>query len=148
MVRWGKCTANPTLYDASLQQLYDQTDLDFKVEVINTGWPGWNSKTETNTIQTRLLGFDPDLFIVYDGWNDMRKERKNESGYSATEWKERWMEICVMGKQYDFDTIITLQPLVGTGEKILTAQEYEYKIKTLNILLNRITGLVQEVYQH
>jgi len=38
-------------------------------------------------------------------------------------WKDRWQKICELGKKEGFDTIITVQPIVGTGEKILTPAE-------------------------
>jgi len=108
-------------YPYYLQELYDDASLPFKIEVINTGWADMNSIKEVQLIKERLIGFDPDLFIVYDGWNDMALQT---TGYSSpTLWKERWIEICDLGKQYGYDTIITLQPMVNTGEKKLTAQE-------------------------
>jgi len=36
---------------------------------------------------------------------------------------ERWKEICELGKSNDFDTIVTLQPWLYYGKKILTEQE-------------------------
>ncbi len=108
-------------YPYYLQELYDDASLPFKIEVINTGWADMNSIKEVQLIKERLIGFDPDLFIVYDGWNDMALQT---TGYSSpTLWKERWIEICDLGEQYGYDTIITLQPMVNTGEKKLTAQE-------------------------
>lgn len=38
-------------------------------------------------------------------------------------WKSRWSEICKMGKDNGFDTIITLQPVLGSGKKPLTDWE-------------------------
>jgi len=38
-------------------------------------------------------------------------------------WKNTWENICKLEKNYNFKTIITLQPLVGTGEKNLTYEE-------------------------
>ena len=111
-------------YPAYLQRLYDKADLGFNVEVINAGWPGDWSVTETELIKERLLAFDPDLFIVLDGWNDNKYEK--ESGYglaSSTLWKERWIEVCKMENQFGYDIIIGLQPSIATGKKILTEQE-------------------------
>jgi len=38
-------------------------------------------------------------------------------------WKERWSEICILGKDKGFDTIITLQPILGSGNKELSKHE-------------------------
>jgi len=108
-----------------LQQLYDKTNLGFKVEVINTGWPKYWSVIESNLIKDRLVNFDPDLFVVYDGWNEVLNRIPGNKEKSATQWKETWMEICNLGEQYGYATIITLQPMIYTGNKILTEQEYK-----------------------
>jgi len=127
-------------YPFYLQELYDQTNLGVQVEVINAGWPKFWSFSETEKIKTKHLDYEPNLFIVFDGWNDMSQERqrkfnidfdwgniKNE--VSSIHWKDRWVEICDLGKIHNYDTIITLQPFVGTGKKILSNQEYELFIK-------------------
>jgi len=108
-----------------LQTQFDKSDLDFKVEVINTGWPGLWSLDETEMIKKRLLGFEPDLFIVYDGANDLNHQILRQDPFASPKiWKERWMEICDLGMVHGYDTIITLQPLVNTGKKIVNKQEY------------------------
>jgi len=113
-----------------LQTMFDEANLNFKVEVINAGWPfGW-SLTETDLIKSTLLEYEPDQFIVFDGWNDLVQVKKAHQKASATKWKERWMEICELGNQQSFDTIITLQPAVNTGKQILTNQELRHKIRT------------------
>ena len=111
-------------YPYYLQELYDNASLPFKIEVINTGWAGFWSIVEVKLIKERLIDFEPDLFIVYDGWNDADQQNKfNNELSSPTLWQERWMEICDLGEQYGYDTIIILQPMVSTGQKKLTAQE-------------------------
>jgi len=117
-------------YPIYLQKIYDDSDLNFNVEVINSGWAGGWSYTETELIKERLLVFEPDLFIVFDGWNDLAKQGKDNPNASALLWKERWIEICDIGKDYGFSTIITLQPSVATGNKILTIQENESLLAT------------------
>jgi len=117
-------------YPFYLQQLYDQTDLGLEVEIINTGWPRMWSLTETEMIKNRLIAFEPDLFIVLDGWNDLKQNTKSNTQASATLWKERWLEICDLGEKYHFDTIISLQAMVGAGKKILSEQESLEYLKT------------------
>jgi len=113
-----------------LQNLYDKTNLGVDVEVINTGKPGWGSVKETNLIKERLLNFEADLFIVSDGWNDVKDwKREGIDEASPTKWKENWAEICDMGKQFGYDTIITLQPMIHFSKKIFTEQESEYYLE-------------------
>lgn len=51
----------------------------------------------------------------------------NESPIKASLWESRWSEICVIGDENNFKTVIILQPLLGSGNKTLTA--WESKIK-------------------
>ncbi len=109
-----------------LQKFYDKTNLGLDVEVINVGKTKWGSIHESNFVKEHLVNFEPDLFIIYDGWNDMAQWLKGErSGASPTEWREIWMEVCELGKQYRYETAITLQPIIFTGKKIMTEQELE-----------------------
>jgi len=112
-------------YPFYLQERYDQTNLGFDVEVINAGWPGWNSINEINKIKKELLGYEPDLFIVYDGWNDANWLVRGHDEGSSIKWKERWIEICKLGKQYQFDTLITVHPVLGTGKRAAFVQEHD-----------------------
>ena len=57
-------------WPAFLQQKFDEMDLDFNVQVINAGIPKAFSEGEVKLIKNRLLQYQPDLFVVYDGWND------------------------------------------------------------------------------
>ena len=113
-----------------LEELYDDANLGLKVEVINAGWPGKWSLQETALIKDGLINFEPNLFIVYDGVNELQHLADfRESEASPPLWKQRWIEICELGKQHGFETIITLQPFVGTGKKILTVQEHESSLR-------------------
>ena len=112
-----------------LEEFYNQTNLDVNVEVINAGWPFRWSLPETTMIKENLLDYEPDLFIVYDGVNELIWQRKGHSNASPTQWMERWMETCDLGNKQGFDTIITLQPMISTGKKILTQQEVEQRLR-------------------
>ena len=100
-----------------LQNEFNNLNLQYNVEVINAGISGAWSQTEINLIKTKLLKFNPDLFIIYDGWNDLKAD--HAVGYT----KDAWKLMCTLGEIHDFDVIITLQPIAGFGNKILTQQE-------------------------
>jgi len=116
-------------YPNYLQEMFDQSNLGFKTEVINLGWPASWSLEETKMIKNQFLDYEPDLFIVYDGINELGHESKDFETASAAQWKERWAETCDLGKKYGFDVLVTIQPSVNTGEKILTKPEHAAKIK-------------------
>lgn len=74
----------------------------------------------------------PGLFLkIYNNYKFSSNEYTrhfNENGIDekAELWKTRWTDICELGSKTNFDVVITLQPLVGTGKKILTAEEKIY----------------------
>jgi len=124
---YGAAAIDNQTYPFYLQEMYDQSNLGFNVEVLNAGISGETSLDESNAIKKNYVRYDPDLFLVYDGINDARKQvEEGTKEYSSIKWQERWIEICEFGEQYQFDTIVTLQPTVGTGKKILTHQESEF----------------------
>ena len=166
-------TSDETTISGFLQKKFETTDSDFKVEVINAGSSGAYSKTETLYVKHKLLDFDPDLIIVYDGWNDARISYTSHIGErglagqlydnvkylqsvlpyyktpivireigvnlgsdqnlrtwtdanldkKVTLWKERWNEICLLTQKNDIKTLITIQPILGTGDRIVTESE-------------------------
>ena len=142
-----------------------------KIEVINAVTPQAYSFTESRLIKEKILSHNPDMLIIYDGWNDLQHDYGLYSEgtdpiltdkiirfigksdyvtpkvllshyfnlkYDSTNvikfdyeymdkkiisWKNTWQEICGLGEEYNFETVITLQPLVGTGNKVLTLEE-------------------------
>jgi len=126
---YGSGVFNNQTWPFYLQEFYDETNLDFKVEVINAGWPFRMSIEETLLIKEDLLDYEPNLFVVFDGFNELWSEAKKNKNATPTKWKERWMEICELGNQEEFHTIITLQPIVNTGNKKLTLQEADSKVE-------------------
>ena len=113
-------TSDETTIPGYLQQLLNEKNFEFDIEVINSGIQGADSGTEANLIEGKLVKFSPDLIIIYDGWNDLRANN------TPMIVKENWKTICEFGKENDFDVIIALQPIAGFGNKVLTKQESEY----------------------
>jgi len=113
-------TSDETTIPGYLQQFLNEKDFGFDIEVINSGIQGADSNTELKFIEQKLVRFSPDLVIIYDGWNDLRANN------APMEVKENWETICKLGKESDFDVIITIQPIAGFGSKVLTKQELKY----------------------
>jgi len=156
-----------------LQQFYDNEFPDIDIEVINAGIPKAYSYTETELIKNSLTKYNPDLIIVYDGWNDITHSYKqsdaientptdelirminrgdyltpkviiqNYFNYQRTStdiikfdtsqisekislWKNKLEEACMIGQVNNFKTTIIIQPLLGTGNKILSNEELYY----------------------
>jgi len=126
---YSAASLNDETISYHLQKKFNQYDLGVKIEVINAGIPGAWSATETAMIKDKLVEFAPDLLLVYDGWNDHSRKEVNRPNSDEYEWRDNWIESCKFGKQNNFETIVTLQPLVGNGKKFLTDQEYGILIR-------------------
>ena len=94
-----------------------------EIEVINAGWPGGWSFSEAKSIKEKWVHFEPDLFLVYDGFNERQRQVENHKMASANNWVERWIKICELGKQNNFDIVIVLQAMIGTGDRTLSLYE-------------------------
>ena len=188
--------SDDTTIPGFLQKKFETTEYDFKVEIINAGSVGAYSKTETLYVKDKLLNFDPDLIIVYDGWNDawipytshigerglagqlydnvkylqsilpyyktpiVIREIGMEliSAQGATTgtwtdanldkkiilWKERWNEICSLAQKNDVKTLVMIQPMIGTGDRIITESEES----TANLLQNDFMQLSSSMQKY
>ena len=116
-------------WPAYLQEMFDDEKLGVNIEVINAGIVGNNSRGEHALIKDRLSLYQPDLIIMYDGWNDAESNfTRNIPSSVGTlyidETIENWKSVCKMGNEKGFKTIIMLQPIAGTGNRILPDHEF------------------------
>ena len=112
-----------------LQKKFDEKDFGFDIEVINAGMAAATSKTEVQLVKNKLIDFSPDLIVVFDGINDAawvaNPNHPDWESQSEISWKDRWTEICNIGKKNGFDTIVTLQPFYKSGFQVLTENDYQ-----------------------
>jgi uncharacterized protein YjbI with pentapeptide repeats len=104
-----------------------------EIQIINAGIKGATSLTEVQLIKEKIIKFDPDLILVYDGFNDIKRYYgenldPNSKGVSDERlspilWKDRWIELCQFANKENFDVIVTLQPFLGIGERVYTDYE-------------------------
>ena len=108
-----------------VQKKFDDLNLGKKIQVINVGIPSSWSVNDFRIINDKIMNYEPDFLIIYGGWNDL--VRFTGSGnYAANPnwWEERQSIICDLAYESNIEVMIALQPFVGTGERILTHQEY------------------------
>ena len=115
---FGHAALDSETWPALLQQIINEKITGKKIEVINAGISGGTSESGYNLIKNKLLSFDPDLIIMYDGWNDQRLLPVETTIHS-------WKSVCKLGNNEGFDTTIVVQPLLLTGQRVLTEQEIE-----------------------
>ena len=93
-----------------------------KIEVINAGIDGAQTPGEHALIKDKISSLDPDLIIMYDGWND--------KDLPAKKTIQNWESACKLGKNEGFDAMIVVQSLPITGQRVTTEQEIE-KLKVI-----------------
>jgi uncharacterized protein YjbI with pentapeptide repeats len=110
-------SSDDTIIPGILQKIFDlDNSITQKIEVINAGISGGNSHNEFELL-INLNNFQPDLVIVYDGWNDLK------ANYAVEGIANHWDTMCFVSNQNNFDIILTIQPIAGFGNKKLTQQE-------------------------
>ena len=114
---YGESSTIDTTIPGILQKIFDSKNLDFEVEIINAGISGGNTKTEFELIKTKLVNYNPDLIIMFDGWNDLSAD------FSVMKIINNYELICSTAIENEFEVIMTLQPIAGFGDKSLTKQE-------------------------
>ena len=127
---FGDGNADNKTWPYHLHEIFDTLDLNYNVEIINAGFSSGWSGSEIKLIREKILDYNPDLLMVYDGWNDVRMQLGEPQGRIAnpemanpTLWKERWIESCEFTNANNVKTIVALQPFLGTGSRILSNQE-------------------------
>ena len=83
------------------------------------GQPGYFAAMEYNLIKNKLYTFEPDLIIMYDGFNDYVLHEPVDNTI------QNWKLVCKLGKNEGFDTIIIVQPIPTISHRVLTEQEVE-----------------------
>lgn len=84
-------TSDNTTIPGYLQNRFDNVDLPYKIEVINAGQEGSYSAVEINLVKDKLLEFEPDLLLVYDGVNDISRHLSSSSNYDSTTREISWL---------------------------------------------------------
>jgi len=63
---------------------------------------------------------------MFDGWDDMMVQNSPE------EWRDNWVDGCNFAKEHGIDTILTIQPFLGSGERVFTDVELDIYIDLIN----------------
>ena len=103
-------------WPANLQKIINKEITEKKIEVINFGAYGAKSESEYILIKNKIISLNPDLIIMYDGWNDFQ-------GIPVEKTIRSWESVCKLGENERFDVIIIVQPLADTYHRVLTEQE-------------------------
>jgi len=114
---FGTAANDDETWPAHLQQIINEKITDKEIEVINFGKSESTTEFEYELIKNKISSLDPDLIIMYDGWNELRHQ------FPAEKTIRNWESVCKLGNDEGFDTIIIVQPLSSTGYRVQTAQE-------------------------
>ena len=95
---------NEKTWPGQLQRIINEKINDMNVEVINAGKSGATTNNELEFIKNNLEFLDPDLIIMYDGWND-------SLSVDIEKTIQNWNEVCQISKDNNISTTIVIQPL-------------------------------------
>ena len=131
-----------------MQQKIDELNLDVEVEIINAAIASAKSWHELQLAEEKLYDFNPDIIIHYTGWNDLTAQVRDYEWVSvdkdqaapevwtqhiteinANSWFENFRNACETREKMGIKTIVTLQPFVGTGKKVMTDQELDFFVQ-------------------
>jgi hypothetical protein len=70
---WGDyaLSGEAMTWPAQLQQMLQAAYPDRRIEVLNAGLPSWTTYENFFNLNTRLLGYEPDVLLVYEMVNDL-----------------------------------------------------------------------------
>ena len=175
-------TSDNTTIPGFLQTIFNDNNPELNVQVINAGINGADSPRITYWIKSKLIEYNPDLVIIFDGANDAKRHWENKSndplftnpeilennndvlfnirdfhfyrtpfvinkiliespqifrsGYNENKiyhfpevadiWINNHKKSCELGNKNNFETVVLLQPHLGSGNKILSKGETEY----------------------
>lgn len=185
----ASATSDDSTITSFLQKKFDDVKLTKKIQVVNAGISSATSFEETYYIKDILVQLNPDLIVIYDGFNDASyrvlsdpvisedAKVKELEGFKFKKipfyrtpwvihdifftkiphadssksvdadstkkvislWKSRVEEICNLGKENGFATLIAVQPILIIGAKNLTDYESKYAAKTDSDFATKIT---------
>jgi lysophospholipase L1-like esterase len=187
-------TSDKTTLAGFLEKKILAENPDLNISVINAGIAAASSSQEQYLIIHKILPLNPDLIIIYDGWNDSRffhippqemvkkevnlknilinivlnshqyrtpfviseilgagwdpqksydrkiSENNDFTNANVENWKNNWIKICELETIHDFKTLITVQPIIGTSDKIYSTDELlfipnsEYEKGVINMM--------------
>ena len=149
----GEISQERNSSDETIPQILKEkfSGFELNIEIFNMAKAGSWSRVESNLIESNLLQFKPDLFVIYNGHMDASshgewtepiqvEERWDESTDNSQKviqnWIDRWKNVCEIGKQENFDTIIAIQPMIGSSDRKISENEKKYfeEIKDQNYL--------------
>ena len=135
---------NDETWPAYLQHKFNQIESEISVDVINAGIMATTTEIQSKLIKDISVNYEPNLIIMYGGWNDLTHLTVNET-------IQNWQSVCELGNVAGFNTIIILQPLVGTGNRVFTDHEYQNlnveNLEKLHLLAEKLVHLNQHCTQ-
>jgi len=147
---------NVEVINAGVEAAYSSTEVyyiknmlvKYNPDLIIT-YDGWNDSSDVSIVE-RVQSSDFDVrqilfyrtpFFVYEriiGYPDREEvfanQPKDFAIVRADMWKNNWIDICKLSEENNFKTIVTVQPVLGTGDKILSPFESSlFKIQPIEI---------------
>ncbi len=82
-------SSNQAVFTSLIEQQLRQDGL--KIEVINAGVPGFTSRQEFSLLSQKILDYQPDLIVVFNGFNDLMRDSNHDDSNFALDSIEHLM---------------------------------------------------------
>ena len=76
-------------WPARLEERLSAARPDLRVEVLNAGVPGYTTAENVIYLSLRLLDLEPDLVVLYEGYNDFKPNRHPGFVSDYSHWRDR-----------------------------------------------------------
>ena len=140
-------TSDNTTIPAFLDKKF--LDNDFDVEVINAGVSAATSIEEAYKIRHIFKKYQPDMFLIYDGWNDSFKHLENKeldpniSRQEIIQSKKSSLQIWISENLEVYRTVFVLYPIFSHYSISMTLNDQVYE-KNSEIWSDRWENICKE----
>lgn len=123
-------TSNEKTIPAQLEKKFVENG--YKVEIINAGVGAADSREEAYKIKYDYKKYEPDLFIIYDGWNDSFKkldERPLDPNITRLEdknSKKSDLQLWISQNMKLYRTVFVLYPIIVHNQIALSMNDETY----------------------
>lgn len=116
---FGSGVINNSTYPVQLQNLINNNS-SLNVEVINLGASGFWSYDEVRLINQKAIDLEPDMIIVFDGWNDVIASTLEEEIKETSESRTRFLYIdnSIADFLRNFQSLTSINRVVNYGDDL------------------------------
>lgn len=136
-------------YPALLERLLNSGLHGQRFEVINAGVEGYNSEYALNRLREEILKYQPDMVVIYIGWNDlMKNDPANVAAVGKYGWLAKAMNESYLIKAYSKLFFFHLRPLIAKPGLMNQEEMHEFDAFTPRTFQENVEAMVDLLLKH